>query len=171
MNDNNKNLVSQEIKIKLKLFRIIGKALGYSEPCNKERLIEFLFRMQIFFPELTIQRRHYFDKCFFEFFNEGQLYRLTHTDLNLPAKHSKVPKSHTESRQLFSTTMPDRKALLIRECIESGIMLLVQNESKNGRSDFMITPIFEIRGYYKRRIHDEDVFAKKISNEIFPDEV
>ncbi len=163
MQENTETNTSNEKKIKQIVLNLICQAVGFTEPHDKESLIELVFRMQIFFPEMVIQDSYLHEKCFFKFFHDSKLYFLTVNDLGFLVMNANPENSRNETRQAFTSGMGERKARLIKKCIQNGIILIVNNGSFLDKTDFLLVPEFPIRGHYKNRIYDEDVFAKKIA--------
>ena len=137
---------SEATLIKMQLLQIICKAIGYTEPYDTERLTEFVFRLQIFFPEMIIQCIYAYEKCLFKFFHDGKLHSMTVNDLGIFAKNANPSKCITESRQEFTLDRIERKADLIASCIQNGIMLLGKPDLNEDCTDYLLLPEFSTWG-------------------------
>ena len=169
MQENSETNTPSETKINQLLLKLICAVVGMTEPYDKESLIELVFRMQIFFPEMIIQSSYLHEKCFIKFFYDSKLHLLTVDDFGFMVMNANQEISVIESRRVFTSEMEERKARLINNCIQHGIMLLANSGSFLDKTDFLLLPEFPIRGHYKNRIYDEDIFAKKIAGIIFSD--
>ncbi len=169
MEESNNTETKEGQKIKQTALQLICKAVGLNEPHDNASLTELIFRLQIFFPEMVIQQSYFEETYFFKFFYESKLQVVTLDDLGILVTSSNPAKSSEEARNEFTANMIDRKARLIENCIQNGIMLIGRSGFKMEKTDFILLPEFSTAGFYQNRNMGEDVFAMCIARKIFPD--